>query len=171
MTQEEIRALVSEYGALFVSNMIPEVDKLEITMLSYIENQRRMGMTDATIKSNLLNDIRTGGMITASFRSQFKAKIWGMSEQMSDAVLRSNYEARGVENYEWMAVVDSNTCDDCYQRSQMEARSYAEWEKIGLPGAGATQCGQRCRCDIVGDGTFTGAMKDEIKALYQERKK
>lgn len=45
---------------------------------------------------------------------------------------------------------DEKVCHDCERLSQMPPMSMAEWVEQGLePGAGATVCGDYCRCAMV----------------------
>jgi len=54
-----------------------------------------------------------------------------------------------LDQYTWERVDmgDDRVCHDCERLSQMPPMSMAEWVNQGLePGAGATVCGDWCRC-------------------------
>lgn len=49
--------------------------------------------------------------------------------------------------YMWVSV-GSGVCDSCHS---LHGQVFAldQWESIGIPGSGATICGERCRCTLV----------------------
>lgn len=52
---------------------------------------------------------------------------------------------RDNEKMMWVAVPGHEICPDCLQRAG-EIKTLGEWERLGLPGAGKTECGTDCHC-------------------------
>ena len=56
----------------------------------------------------------------------------------------------GNEKMMWVAVPGHEICSDCLQRAG-EIKTLNEWEKLGLPGEGKTECGTDCYCILDDD--------------------
>jgi hypothetical protein len=62
----------------------------------------------------------------------------------------SNESAR-EQSEQWIWELDPTAkdhCEDCLRNSGDGEKSFDEWEKIGLPGYGNTECGIYCRCTL-----------------------
>ena len=170
MTDEQLQEVIRDFQTIFLSEMLIESERLALAMETYIATQRRAGMSLANIRQALVNDAKIGGQIFGNFKAQFKARVWGVSEQLSDEILHQEQDARGYQLYQWVAIADMHTCADCADRATWDAMTWEEWEKVGLPGVGATLCGNRCRCDLIATGVFENDVAREASArYYQER--
>lgn len=102
-----------------------------------------------------------GGLTDAAKREQVQAKVTKLLGETARNVARqtvrqaqlSAFKAAETREwdrqfYVWVSVGDAKICDSCHTlHGQVFAMD--QWEDIGLPGAGQTLCGERCRCTLV----------------------
>jgi hypothetical protein len=87
----------------------------------------------------------------AEFQS-FKGWIGGSSDNMINTIsqIESNETIKGLSDL-WIWELDPTAkdhCEDCKRHSIEGEKEFSEWEEIGLPGYGNTQCGIYCRCTL-----------------------
>ena len=110
------------------------------------------GMSEAAVESMLLAgaDSLTGLFAGARVRIG-QAVAQAANAAQHNAYLNTLARELGgdvtVTQWQWFKDPSADSCDDCIARDG-QVRSYTEWEEIGLPGAGGTQCGGNCRCTI-----------------------
>lgn len=54
----------------------------------------------------------------------------------------------GEQLYQWVWNEEADHCRDCEER-QGEVKTMEEWQYIGVPRAGTTQCRGNCKCNLV----------------------
>lgn len=121
-----------------------KVGRTAITLDEYIQLRLVQGATLDTIKKALLVDLKTGGRIFGEFTNAMKPTFAGSTNRFHDVGLLSETDID--DKLKWVAVL-VNTCPDCVARHKTwPARTWDEWEKVGLPKTGATVCKEHCKC-------------------------
>ena len=107
---------------------------------------RNAGITDAAILDILGNDLATNGRIFGEFRNTIKRGIVSATMQASrvgqDRIYGDSVAMR------WVSVGTPKICPDCEMRIG-EIRSWDEWEALGLPASGFSDCKEFCYCQLV----------------------
>lgn len=170
MTKEQLAKIVEKFETIAIAEMYLEAEKQAITLKKYIAQQIRNGTNAETLRNTLLRDLREGGQIFGSFRSQFRATVKQEVQGANREVYMATQDEAGVELYDWVLDPAAQHCDDCLNRAEYDARTLREWEIIGTPQAGVTVCGERCRCSLVASGTFRDGLRDEAQKIYMEMK-
>lgn len=143
----EIPAYLKEMQITLTAGLMEEAKKQTLTLSQFIRKMKTTGMADNEIERLLINDLTEGGQIFGEFRKQLKATVKGGIEDSGRGAIHEAFE--GVKNWDWLGIVDKSICDDCLARHNMPAMKWEDWQKIGLPGVGATPCGKNCRCVLV----------------------
>jgi len=119
--------------------------KTAITLEAYVESRLLQGASAESIREALLTDLNEGGRMFSEFRRSIRSTAVGSVNRVSDAGLYSEW---GVDReYRWSAVL-INTCDDCLSRHGI-AKTWDEWESLGLPRSGSTICRSNCHCQLL----------------------
>jgi hypothetical protein len=111
-----------------------------------IAKMRAEGIADKQIVT-ILKD-RMGNTVE-EFRT-FKGWVEGATDKMIYSA--SQDESNDYEQEQKLTwVLDPSVtehCDTCLEREGYEPMTFAEWEAIGLPGAGTTDCDGYCKCTL-----------------------
>jgi hypothetical protein len=111
---------------------------------------RALGMDASTIYERLLTNLNDGKDLFGRFKGQLESELdqlVGISAQESSNTI---YGKDQMLRWELDPTVIDH-CEDCVNNSEMEPQLYEDWESIGLPGFGNTQCGDYCKCTLVID--------------------
>jgi hypothetical protein len=130
-----------------------DAEKAALTLEQTISTLLDSGMTRAEVRELLMNDLRGDGPVFADLRNGFKKSINGGVQQITQSVrsevYTQNLEADMLYSWQLSPAADGKHCEDCEERDGREPMTWAEWEAIGIPKAGATVCGGNCYCDLV----------------------
>ena len=170
MTDEELQQIVDEFKVIALADLYANTDMTVISLRRFITMQKRSGVAESVIRNNLLTDLREGGQIFGGFRSAFKTTVFNDLKEADNEVSHKAFQEVRAELYDWFLDPASNTCPDCQMRSEMRARTWNEWEAIGLPQAGTTICGEKCNCRLNATGIFTKPMEAEVGKQYKEQR-
>lgn len=139
-------------------------------LLAYLEDHGvtvDVGAMEAAAAAALAPDARaiSSGMTDSAKReavtAKVKAQIVAQAKSAARETVRNAEKAAwdladdrdwDLKFYMWVSV-GSGVCDSCHS---LHGQVFAldQWEAIGIPGSGATICGERCRCTLVPvDGT------------------
>lgn len=147
-------AIPEELGRLFIllhNGALIEAQKGTLTFQQQIETLRALGMSDAAIRAQILQDfVDDNGVYFGAYRNAIREQVAGGIHQAYQIGVNETYKATNASpsgQYRWTTVGDKNSCDDCTSRAG-EVRSLEEWQTIGLPKSGFSRCGRRCRCEI-----------------------
>ena len=149
---EKVPAYLKEMQLILTNGLIVEAQKQALTMGQIIAKMKASGMTIGAIEKNLINDLVSGGQIFGDFRKAIKATVKGGMEDVARGALYETFQ--DAEKWDWLGITDGKICPTCLTRHNMPARSYKEWQAIGLPGSGATLCGKNDRCVLVPAGAI-----------------
>ncbi len=170
MTETELQEIVNEFKRITIAQLYLEADKQVITLKKFIAQQIRAGTDPTVLKQTLVRDLREGGQIFGSFRSQFKAtvkmEVGNVNRETHYAIEREN----GVQLYAWILDPEAQHCQDCLYNAEREPMTMKEWEILGTPEAGITICGDRCRCRLLAAGVFNEEIRSEAEKQYMEQK-
>jgi hypothetical protein len=103
------------------------------------------GLDNDAIMAKLTKELSSGGTLFEAMMNGFRNVTGEAVDYVS--IDQVHEEWQGVNRWTWVTVHDENRCDDCAERDG-EAKTWEEWEAVGLPGLGATVCGWRCRCTL-----------------------
>ena len=140
-----------------------------------IKTMSDSGMSMEFIEDSLEADMQTGGRIFGKLRNDIKSSTVGAVNQGSRLGQYATYMAnpglmKGGKpreaKYMWVTVAGHKVCPDCV--ALMGAvKTFDEWAKEGLPGAGHTVCRQSCYCilDPIGnmDKSVDAPVEPEVK--------
>jgi hypothetical protein len=127
-----------------------------LTLQEFIETRLALGASIEQIETMLLEDLRNNGRMFGEFRRAIRATSYGSVKRMRDISYFSEFDVD--RQYRWSAVF-VNTCSHpptagtaspqgCMERHGL-LKTWAEWEKVGLPRTGATLCRENCRCVLI----------------------
>ncbi len=125
------------------------LDEQYQTMIDDLDNEiagyRAMKMDEKAIYDILMSDFEQEKGVFG----RFKGAIEG---DMDELVVRTTQSEQVASNppeqtYVWLLdpTVEQH-CDDCIDRESRGALTMLEWSKLGIPGSGATECSDYCRC-------------------------
>lgn len=124
-------------------------DALLSDMINQIRAMRIMGISDEEIFNRLELSLNNG----MDLFSTFKGKLEGITDDLVNvtANLESNaiYEGKD-EMLDWeLDPTVAEHCATCLENADKVSRTFDEWQMIGLPGMGNTDCGLYCKCQLV----------------------
>ena len=141
-------------------------------VLTEVKKLAAAGMGEGEILDYLKRDFDTGGRISGIIRNTFSRTVSETLDWIPQEMMHAKFP--GAKTWTWITVSDDRRCDDCAERHG-ESRTWEEWEAIGLPGAGSTVCGDRCRCELVPDGEYGVEIPEPIQVkdlnYYREQYK
>ena len=125
--------------------LVSSAERSAITINEYVQTRLTQGASSAAIRTDLLNDLKTGGRIFGEFRNSVRSTVNGSINRVRDDTL---YTDEGIAtNYRWVAIL-VNTCPDCMGRHGVD-KAWEQWEADGLPRTGQTVCKQFCTCILI----------------------
>jgi len=129
-----------------------QAQALELQIQSELITMINNGMTSQGAEMAIKVDLKKGGKLHSQLTNYIKASI---VEGVNQSSRLGQYEEYDLDKGEftWVTVSGHRICDDCESRSKMPPRTFNEWARIGLPGAGWSLCKQYCYCvlDPTGD--------------------
>jgi hypothetical protein len=123
---------------------------LVTSLLMEIGALRRAGMGEDQVRQRIKSDWDNGQGMVGSFRAQAR-EAFNSAQQSFYGAGQTDTVAPGqdaaTQLFTWHAV-GVRTCVGCVGRMG-QTRTFAEWQAIGVPGAGATPCRFNCRCTLL----------------------
>ena len=112
---------------------------------SEIKSYRLMRMSDEAIYKALMADFEN----EVGVFGRFKGRLEGIMDGL--VVQTTQQEQISVnpfgDQYDWtLDPTVEEHCISCVERSQMGPKDMLYWVSIGIPGSGATICGDYCMC-------------------------
>ena len=149
---EEVPEHIERAMTIVLSNMTNEAEKLSLDLASLIRRMKVSGMSAEAIEARLLQDLQEGGRIFGDFRRAFKANVrYGIEESGRGSVVEMFPDTR---LWDWLGIADNVMCDTCRRNHFDVPKTYEEWQRVGLPGAGNTECQENCRCTLIPAGSM-----------------
>jgi len=107
------------------------------------------GMSAAEANSVVMGWVKNETDFFQTFVNQNKQRINAMTKELVAKPINLYAKANPDEKFKWVLSGNvKNHCPDCSKLSKMEARTIAEWRKLGfgLPREALTACSYGCRC-------------------------
>ena len=133
--------------SIWVDDVSTAYDKLEQDLINKIETQRLLGLSDKEIFSRLSSDLDNNSDLFSTFKGSLGRSNDSLVNTISQ--VESNEAIREVAEM-WIWELDPTTekhCDTCLAYGG-QRKTFDQWEEIGLPGYGSTDCGKYCRCTL-----------------------
>lgn len=138
---EIILSTISESFRNSVRKVAPTIEEYVISLYN--------GGLDKTAIRNLLLGPRGEELIFGPLRKAFGNTSKTNMERVRQFV--RNEEFKNVERrklFRWVLDPGKEHCPTCIDRASMGSKLYEEWELIGLPQSGVTECGEHCWCSL-----------------------
>lgn len=165
---EIARAAVAAARALFADVDLAQAELADMStdeLAAYLADhgvELDVATLEAAVAAALANDAKAieGGLTDPAKRAQVEEKVAKLVQSSAKRVARDTVRKAQMaawdqaderewdrKFYMWVSV-GSGVCDSCHS---LHGQVFAldQWESIGVPGSGATLCGDRCRCTLV----------------------
>jgi len=122
-------------------------DKFTADLEGQIATMKVQDMTDEQIIARLERTLTDEVGVFGPFVGDIEKYADDLSSIIAQTASKSEFDSE--EKLEW--VLDpaaKEHCDDCVANSALDSQSFAEWEALGLPGVGNTECGEYCKCTL-----------------------
>lgn len=129
------------------SNLASIYDAFDRDVTAEIKRMRELGISDDEIAKRLTENLMNGQDLFRRFKGALELeldKIVGVQAQAESNI----YTPGTVLKWELDPTAREH-CDTCLRNEAKEPMAIEEWEALGLPGFGNTECGQFCRCTLV----------------------
>jgi len=126
------------------------IDEIFVKVESAVANLAKTGMSKAAIKEKLYADATAGTGIFSGVKRGIGDIAATGTNKANQAAYNTEMVTDAEEIYAW--VLDPGVkehCATCLNNAEIPPQPFIEWEAIGVPGAGATDCGEHCQCSLV----------------------
>ncbi len=131
---------------LWVDEANTAYDTMEAELISQISKMRTMGISEEEIFARLSKSLQEG---MDAFQSLNGALGSGLDDMLGSTSQIASNDFEDTEMLVWtLDPTAQEHCDDCVANSESEAMTFVEWESLGIPGAGNTECGEYCKCSL-----------------------
>lgn len=156
----QARAIVREAMARAAAGSGDFAKGVASDFAAFVTGLRTAGMDDDAILAALTSSEEFQLRVLGRWRGGLRDMAKGFVTTLDDVSYQAAFErrkGRGLPNrHVWVTRYDGNVCGkdatgpnawrvSCWHRHKME-KTYNEWKRAGLPGAGVTYCRRRCRC-------------------------
>lgn len=123
------------------------IDDYVSAVQSKAQDMISRGIDPAEVRKLVMADI-------ANNTGDFKQLTGTLGSQVDKALGQtaldtSNEAVKGLtKQFEWVWEPGASHCETCEERNG-KVKSFDDWESIGLPGAGTTDCGIYCKCTLM----------------------
>jgi hypothetical protein len=149
MAKLSIQRRNSTMFQIWVERANQTLDELDKNLSIQIQRLRVAGMNDSEILSTLSNAINNGAETFADLEGAIGGAVDELASSVSQLASHEGFE-EDARLYTWELDPEAKEhCGDCLERSNMEPRNFQEWESVGLPGLGSTECGEYCKCTLL----------------------
>ena len=113
-----------------------------------INRMRALGMGNDEIISRLGENLDNGKDLFGTFKGALEKELDQIVGVTAQSESNSIYADGQMLRWELDPTVREH-CPDCLRNASLPSRSYADWEAMGLPGFGNTECTDYCKCTLV----------------------
>jgi hypothetical protein len=120
--------------------------KFEQDVDANIAKMKLMGMSDQQIFERLTENAQGNMDLFGSFKGAVEKQVdetLGVTAQVES----NDYDVEEMLKWNLDPTVVQH-CETCLTNAEMTPRNFMQWEEIGLPGMGNTDCGIYCRCTL-----------------------
>lgn len=138
-------------GQQFFNVWVKEVD------LAYTNFEKRLGLTIESLRASGISNQNIFKRLKADLDAQtdlFSSFSGGIESADADLLhlesqLASSLEVEGgADLFEWVLDPTAEHCGDCLANADKDPMTFEEWQAVGLPGMGNTECGEYCKCSL-----------------------
>lgn len=135
--------------SLYMDELQREYGILRQDLRIFKKNARIAGFTNRDVFKQLVQATRDKAGVAVDFakRTRQMAAMAVRRERASGEIAEYRKIAKPSEEWQWIAV-STSPCPDCLPRAG-KVMSFREWQAVGIPGAGRTICGAKCRCRLI----------------------
>jgi len=136
--------------ARILNEILQGIEQSITQIVGDIGGLRSDGVASNVIADRISTDIRTGQGGITPFTGTVRKRLENLQQkfyQEGQKAVTLGGESPDVALFMWNSV-GSETCRDCLARHGL-VKTWAEWERLGLPGSGATICLFNCRCALL----------------------
>ena len=122
-------------------------DKFTADLEGQVQTMRSQGLSDTEIMGRLERTLTDEVGVFGPFVGDIEKYADDLSSIIAQTASNSDFD----ENQKLVWVLDPSAkehCDDCIANEGIDAMTFAEWEAIGIPGSGNTECGEYCKCTL-----------------------
>jgi hypothetical protein len=106
---------------------------------------RATGMDNDAIYRAMNSDFESESGVFGRFKGGLERSMDGLVVKTTQTEQVANNPLE--EKYLWILDPTAEKhCDDCLERETMPAQTMLEWQALGIPGSGVTECGDYCKC-------------------------
>lgn len=121
-------------------------ERLERELLNAVDALRIGGVADDEILRRLSRELEEGTGVFSRFRGEIEGKADRLLNQTSQL---SSVETLEDGGFAWqLDPTVQEHCGTCLSNSEKGSMPFSDWDTIGLPGMGNTDCGIYCRCSL-----------------------
>jgi len=122
-------------------------------MIADVENSiarmETLGMSREAIYDRLKSNLDNDEGVFSTFKGRLSKSVQSLIDTTSQ--VESNEAIKeSAELFRWELEDLADHCDTCLANASLEPQTWDAWEELGIPGAGNTDCGQYCKCTLVG---------------------
>jgi hypothetical protein len=136
----------------------------QVAVNSAVNTMLSTGMSVQFVETTLRDNLNAGTGPFAALRHDVKKSVTrGINQSSRLGQYKTYFSQKELEKlgkkalFAWINVTGHKICVDCQGRAG-EVHTFAEWEKEGLPGSGATICTSYCYCVL----DPIGKLSDEV---------
>ena len=132
---------------------IDEASSAYEVMIADVENSiarmETLGMSREAIYDRLKSNLDNDEGVFSTFKGRLSKSVQSLIDTTSQ--VESNEAIKeSAELFRWELEDLADHCDTCLANASLEPQTWDAWEELGIPGAGNTDCGQYCKCTLVG---------------------
>ena len=134
--------------SIWVDDVSTAYDVLEGDIVKQIKRMKELGISEPEIFKRLTTSLNEDMDMFQSFKGSIGRSNDTLVNMISQ--VESN-EAIKEQADLWIWELDPTAkdhCDTCITYGG-QIKSFDEWEGLGLPGYGSTDCGKYCRCTLI----------------------
>jgi len=122
-------------------------------MIADVENSiarmETLGMSREAIYDRLKSNLDNDEGVFSTFKGRLSKSVQSLIDTTSQ--VESNEAIKeSAELFRWELEDLADHCDTCLANASLDPQTWDAWEELGIPGAGNTDCGQYCKCTLVG---------------------
>lgn len=170
--------------ARILNELLQGIEQSVTQIVGDVGNLRASGVASPVIADRITDDIRAGSGPITPLSGITRKRLENLQQrffQEGQRVVVLGNDDPEIALFMWNAV-GSETCPDCIARHGL-IKPWAQWERLGLPGQGATVCTFNCRCALLpasnaqklygvsSNAALTGKARSPIVARSKEIKK
>jgi len=139
---------VEDYTKVRFTMFFDEIDFIRLDFLDVfckkIKELQAENIFAEEISKKIYEDFEKG---IEALKNKEVEELWDLNKSVSQKTVFGQCDID--KKYKWVLENNvKNHCEDCLAR-EGQVNTFRDWETIGLPGAGTTECDYHCMCELV----------------------